>query len=86
MSEQEDAAKVAGDAMERALLKATQTVERELARIMKTGEDDLDRLARKIAETLAAEANAQVELGSTADHRGAVTAFLSKQKPVFEGR
>lgn len=53
MSEPDDAAKAAGEAMERALLKATQTVERELARIVKTGEDDFDRLARKIAETLA---------------------------------
>lgn len=51
--EQDGAAKAAGDALEAALMKATQTVERELARIVKTGEDDLDRLARKIAETLA---------------------------------
>lgn len=53
MADQDEAAKAAGDALERALLKATQTVERELARIVKSGEDDLDRLARKIAETLA---------------------------------
>lgn len=53
MADQDEAAKAAGDALERALLKATQAVERELARIVKTGEDDLDRLARKIAETLA---------------------------------
>lgn len=51
--DQEAAAKAAGDALERALLKATQSVERELARIVKTGEDDLDRLGRRIAETLA---------------------------------
>ncbi len=48
-----EAAKAAGDALELALLRATQTVERELARTVKTGEDDLDRLARRIAETLA---------------------------------
>ena len=53
MADQDEAAKAAGDALEAALLKATQTVERELARIVRTGEDDLDRLARKIAETLA---------------------------------
>lgn len=52
-NEQEDAAKAAGDALERALMKATQSVERELARIVRTGEEDLDRLGRKIAETLA---------------------------------
>ncbi len=43
-------------------------------------------VAPGLSQALDAEANAQVELGSTADHRGAVTAFLSKQKPVFEGR
>lgn len=53
MADQDEAAKAAGDALEAALMKATQTVERELARIVRTGEDDLDRLARKIAETLA---------------------------------
>lgn len=52
-NEQDDAAKAAGDALERALMKATQSVERELARIVRTGEEDLDRLGRKIAETLA---------------------------------
>ena len=51
--ERDEAASAAGDALEAALLKATQTVERELARIVKSGEDDLDRLARRIAETLA---------------------------------
>lgn len=51
--ERDEAARAAGDALEAALLKATQTVERELARIVKSGEDDLDRLARRIAETLA---------------------------------
>ena len=51
--DQETAAKAAGDALERALLKATQSVARELVRIVKTGEDDLDRLGCKIAKTLA---------------------------------
>lgn len=50
---QDDAARAAGDALEAALLKATLTVERELARIVKSGEEDLDRLARRIAEMLA---------------------------------
>lgn len=48
-----DAADSAGEALEQALLKAAHSLERELARIVKTGEDDLDRLARRIAETLA---------------------------------
>jgi uncharacterized heparinase superfamily protein len=51
--QQNEAVRGAGDALEAALLKATQTVERELARIVKAGEDDLDRLALRIAETLA---------------------------------
>lgn len=51
--EENEAAQAAGDALEAALLKATRTVERELSRIVKAGEDDLDRLARRIAETLA---------------------------------
>ena len=32
------------------------------------------------------EAAAQARLGSTADHRGAVQAFLAKEKPTFLGR
>lgn len=32
------------------------------------------------------EAQAQVRLGATQDHRDAVEAFLSKQKPTFHGR
>ena len=35
---------------------------------------------------LAAEAAAQARLGRTRDHRGAVEAFLAKQRPAFEGR
>lgn len=53
MAKEDEAAKAAEEAFELALLKATRTVELELARIVKAGEDDLDRLARKIAETLA---------------------------------
>lgn len=53
MAAENDAAKAAGEALEQALLKATRVVELELARIVKAGEDDLDRLARRIAETLA---------------------------------
>ncbi len=53
MAESGDEARIAGEHLEAALLRATQAVERELGRIVKAGEDDLDRLARKIAETLA---------------------------------
>lgn len=41
---------------------------------------------RSLADSLAAEADAQQRLGTTADHAGAVQAFLAKQKPVFQGR
>lgn len=39
-----------------------------------------------LGTTLASEARAQARLGLTADHAGAVEAFLAKRKPVFEGR
>jgi 2-(1,2-epoxy-1,2-dihydrophenyl)acetyl-CoA isomerase len=38
-----------------------------------------------VAEALAAESAAQHRLGLTDDHRGAVTAFLRKEKPTFSG-
>lgn len=37
-------------------------------------------------EVLAAEARDQAALGATADHRGAVDAFLAKRRPEFTGR
>ncbi len=39
-----------------------------------------------LESALAAEGKGQLEVGSTADHSGAVTAFLSKQRPTFTGR
>jgi hypothetical protein len=75
--ERDDAARAAGDALEAALLKATQTVERELTRIVRTGEDDLDRLARRIAETLAQLALDGVLGGSEAPRTGADDGFSS---------
>jgi 2-(1,2-epoxy-1,2-dihydrophenyl)acetyl-CoA isomerase len=39
-----------------------------------------------LAETLAAEAEAQTICGATTDHKNAVTSFVAKQKPIFEGR
>ncbi|HUN35506.1 MAG TPA: enoyl-CoA hydratase-related protein [Trebonia sp.] len=44
-----------------------------------------DSLARPLSEALTAESAAQHELSQTADHAGAVTAFLAKQKPAFQG-
>ncbi len=38
------------------------------------------------SEILAAEGRDQTALGASADHRGAVDAFLSKEKPEFTGR
>lgn len=40
---------------------------------------------RSLAASLAEEAAAQNRAGATDDHRTAVTAFLSKDKPVFSG-
>jgi 2-(1,2-epoxy-1,2-dihydrophenyl)acetyl-CoA isomerase len=42
--------------------------------------------AGTLSDALAAEAQAQAICGGTADHRNAVTAFVAKQKPEFEGR
>lgn len=42
--------------------------------------------AGTLSEALAAEAQAQTICGATADHRAATTAFVNKQRPVFEGR
>jgi 2-(1,2-epoxy-1,2-dihydrophenyl)acetyl-CoA isomerase len=44
-----------------------------------------DGLSRPLAEALAAEGTAQHLLSQTADHAGAVTAFLAKKKPTFQG-
>jgi 2-(1,2-epoxy-1,2-dihydrophenyl)acetyl-CoA isomerase len=41
--------------------------------------------AGTLSDALSAEAQAQAICGATTDHRNAVTAFLGKQKPVFEG-
>ena len=42
--------------------------------------------AGTLSDALAAEAQAQSICGATADHRAAVSAFVAKQKPSFEGR
>jgi len=47
-----ETAQRAAEAMEQALLKATQSVERELARILRGGEEDLDRMARRFFERI----------------------------------
>jgi 2-(1,2-epoxy-1,2-dihydrophenyl)acetyl-CoA isomerase len=38
-----------------------------------------------LAESLEHEARVQAELGGTADHHAATSAFLNREKPVFEG-
>lgn len=42
--------------------------------------------AGTLSDALAAEAQAQAICGATADHQAAVTSFLAKQQPVFEGK
>jgi 2-(1,2-epoxy-1,2-dihydrophenyl)acetyl-CoA isomerase len=42
--------------------------------------------AGTLSDALAAEAQAQSICGATADHKAAVSAFVAKQKPVFDGR
>lgn len=41
--------------------------------------------AGTLSEALAAEAQAQTLCGRTADHRAATTAFVNKEKPLFQG-
>jgi hypothetical protein len=47
-----ETAQRAAEAMEQALLKATQSMERELARILRGGEEDFDRMARRFFERI----------------------------------
>ena len=42
--------------------------------------------AGTLSDALAAEAQAQTICGRTTDHKNAVQAFVTKQKPIFEGR
>ncbi|MDI6099865.1 enoyl-CoA hydratase-related protein [Actinoplanes sp. NEAU-A12] len=42
--------------------------------------------AGTLSDALAAEAQAQAICGATADHQAAVSAFLNKQKPTYQGR
>jgi hypothetical protein len=49
----EEQSRAAGEMLEQSLLKAVSTVESELTRVLRAGEADLERLARRIAETLA---------------------------------
>ena len=39
-----------------------------------------------LEDVLAREQAAQSRLGQTADHKGAVEAFLARRRPVFDGR
>jgi hypothetical protein len=49
----EEQSRAASEMLERSLMKAVGSVETELTRVMRAGEADLDRLARRITETLA---------------------------------
>jgi 2-(1,2-epoxy-1,2-dihydrophenyl)acetyl-CoA isomerase len=45
-----------------------------------------DAYSPPLVDVLSAERAAQIALGASADHRGAVEAFLNKEKPSFTGR
>lgn len=49
----EDQSRMAGEMLERSLMKAVSSVEAELARVVRSGEADLDRLVRRMTEALA---------------------------------
>lgn len=46
----------------------------------------VDAAAGGLGTALQSEADEQAALGSTEDHRGAVSAFLAKERPRFQGR
>lgn len=67
----------------------------ELARTLAAGPtrayDEITRAVRHgavsdLAEVLEREAAAQARLAGTADHQGAIEAFLAKTRPTFQGR
>lgn len=60
----EEQSRIAGEMLERSLLRAVSSVETELERVVRTGEADLERLARKIVETLVQLAIDGVAVGS----------------------
>ena len=53
----EDRSRVAAEMLEQSLMKALGNVEAELARVVRTGEADLERLAALFIETIARLAN-----------------------------
>jgi hypothetical protein len=67
----EEQSRMAGEMLERSLMRAVNSVETELARVVRTGEADLDRLARRITETLAQLAVDGVFGGGSARDDGA---------------
>jgi hypothetical protein len=67
----EERSRVAAEMLERSLLRALGNVEAELARVVRTGEADLERLAVLFIETLAklADASGSGGDGGTSDPR-----------------
>ena len=91
-----DAAQAQASGLVRAVLPADEVLDAalELARRLAAGPTLAYAEIKKVLalgavspleRVLEAEAAAQARLGSTADHRGAVEAFLAKQRPTFRG-
>lgn len=74
-----------GQAVATATVLATKLAAGPTAAFAETKRLLTDTGSRGLEDTLEAEAAAQNRLGDTADHRGAVAAFLAKQKPTFSG-
>jgi phage-related minor tail protein len=66
----EEHSRLAGEMLERSLLRAVSSVEAELQQVVRTGEADLNRLAARIAETLAKLAIDSVFSGAGGDTGG----------------
>ena len=53
---------------------------------MSQTQETRDKINHTLMESLEFESAQMTRTGQTADHAAAVDAFLSKEKPVFEGR
>jgi 2-(1,2-epoxy-1,2-dihydrophenyl)acetyl-CoA isomerase len=74
-----------GDALSGALELADQLAAGPTSAYAQTKALISDGFGRSFTETLRRERLAQARLGTTADHQGAVKAFLSKEGPTYTG-
>ncbi|HVY88251.1 MAG TPA: hypothetical protein VG942_05240 [Hyphomonadaceae bacterium] len=83
--EEDDAVSAAGNALEKSLMRAVSSVEAELERVMRKGQDDADRLVATIVEGLARVAldGALGATGNRDDHSEEFTGSLNQVAAVI---